>query len=218
MSDYVQTIDFSAKDSLPTGDPNKVIRGSDFDMEFAALASAVATKYDSTDIGVNVQGYDSYTAKYNDATANFSGALQKSGSNVLTAANLGVTVQGYDADTAKIDTQQSWTAQQVPKNGTLTYAAPISWDCATNGQVVSVTLNGSTSINGPTNVLENASYVLVVKQDATGSRTLTWASAYKFANGTDPVVSTAANAVDIFTFIGGAGNVLYCIGQARNLS
>jgi hypothetical protein len=37
-------------------------------------------------------------AKYADTTANFTGTLQNSGSNVLTAASIGSTVQAYDAD------------------------------------------------------------------------------------------------------------------------
>ena len=37
-------------------------------------------------------------AKYADTTANFTGTLQNSGSNVLTASSIGSTVQAYDAD------------------------------------------------------------------------------------------------------------------------
>ena len=37
-------------------------------------------------------------AKYADTTANFTGTLQNSGSNVLTASNIGSSVQAYDAD------------------------------------------------------------------------------------------------------------------------
>ena len=64
------------------------------------LASVVeyATVLVTSSIGVTVQGYDANTAKYNDATSNFTGTLQKSGSNVLTASNIGSTVQGYNAD------------------------------------------------------------------------------------------------------------------------
>lgn len=50
MSDYTQTIDFSAKDSLLSGDPNKLIKGVDFDTEFAGIAAAIATKFDTSDI------------------------------------------------------------------------------------------------------------------------------------------------------------------------
>jgi len=46
MSNYVKSTNFTAKDSLPSGDANKVIRGSEFDTEFDALATAVTTKAD----------------------------------------------------------------------------------------------------------------------------------------------------------------------------
>ena len=44
MSNYVKSTNFTAKDSLPTGDANKVIRGSEFDTEFNAIQVASATK------------------------------------------------------------------------------------------------------------------------------------------------------------------------------
>ena len=126
--------------------------------------------------------------------------------------------QDADANTALLDAGQTWTAQQVPMNGTLTDGATINWDADTNGQVVSVTLAGNRTLAAPTNVIENAFYLLRVTQDGTGSRTLTWNAAYKFPGGTDPVLSTTANAVDIFSFIGGAGNVLYCVGLVKALT
>lgn len=48
MSNYSQTTDFSAKDSLATGNASKVIKGSDVDTEFNAIATAIASKRDST--------------------------------------------------------------------------------------------------------------------------------------------------------------------------
>ncbi len=50
MSDYTPVTDFSAKDSLSTGDPEKVITGADWDGETAAIQTAIATKYDSGDL------------------------------------------------------------------------------------------------------------------------------------------------------------------------
>lgn len=44
MSDYTKTTNFTAKDTLPAGDTNKIIRGSEFDAEFDAIATASATK------------------------------------------------------------------------------------------------------------------------------------------------------------------------------
>ena len=46
MSNYTKSTNFTAKDSLPTGDTNKVVRGSEFDTEFNAIATAVGTKAD----------------------------------------------------------------------------------------------------------------------------------------------------------------------------
>jgi hypothetical protein len=50
LSDYSKTTNFTAKDALSTGDPNKLVKGADFDTEFDSIATAVATKYDSDDI------------------------------------------------------------------------------------------------------------------------------------------------------------------------
>ncbi len=55
MSDYTQVTDFSAKDGLSSGDPEKLILGSDVDGEFGAIATAIATKYDSADLASQAQ-------------------------------------------------------------------------------------------------------------------------------------------------------------------
>jgi len=46
MSNYTKTTNFTAKDSLPSGDSGKIIRGSEFDTEFTAISTASATKAD----------------------------------------------------------------------------------------------------------------------------------------------------------------------------
>lgn len=55
MSDYIQSTDFSSKDLLPRGHPNKIIKGSEFDSEFDAIATAIASKYDSSDLATEAQ-------------------------------------------------------------------------------------------------------------------------------------------------------------------
>ena len=47
MANYTKTTDFAAKDTLPGGDTNKVIRGSEFETEFDAIVTAIATKADT---------------------------------------------------------------------------------------------------------------------------------------------------------------------------
>jgi hypothetical protein len=47
MSNYTKTTNFTAKDSLPSGDTNKIVRGSEIDTEFTNIATAIATKADT---------------------------------------------------------------------------------------------------------------------------------------------------------------------------
>jgi hypothetical protein len=44
MSNYTPTTDFAAKDSLPSGDSGKIIRGTEFSTEFTNIATAVTSK------------------------------------------------------------------------------------------------------------------------------------------------------------------------------
>lgn len=46
MSNYVKSTSFALKDSLPSGDPLKIVRGTEIDDEFNNIATAVATKAD----------------------------------------------------------------------------------------------------------------------------------------------------------------------------
>lgn len=112
----------------------------------------------------------------------------------------------------------TWSGgQQVCSNGTLTDAATIAWDCDSNGQSVKVTLGGNRTMGAPSNVTEYAAYVLRVAQSAGGSNTLAWNAAYKFPDGDDPVITTTASAVDLFTFIGGGSGEMYCVGIAQDV-
>ena len=49
-------------------------------------------------IGTDVQAYDVDTAKYDAATANFTGTLQNGGSNVVVDSDIGSTVLAYDSN------------------------------------------------------------------------------------------------------------------------
>lgn len=47
MSNYTPSTDFASKDSLLSGDPDKIVKGTEFAAEFSAIQTAIATKYDS---------------------------------------------------------------------------------------------------------------------------------------------------------------------------
>lgn len=46
MADYSKATNFTAKDSLPTGNAGKIVKGTEIDTEFTAIASAIASKAD----------------------------------------------------------------------------------------------------------------------------------------------------------------------------
>lgn len=48
MSNYVKATNFATKDTLPTGDSNKIVKGTEIDNEFNAIAGAVSSKADLT--------------------------------------------------------------------------------------------------------------------------------------------------------------------------
>jgi len=48
MTDYTKSTNFGTKDSLPTGDAAKIVRGSEFDTEFNAIQTAVNSKANSS--------------------------------------------------------------------------------------------------------------------------------------------------------------------------
>jgi hypothetical protein len=46
MSNYVKATNFTAKDSLPTGNSGKIVKGAEIDTELTAIASAISSKAD----------------------------------------------------------------------------------------------------------------------------------------------------------------------------
>ena len=50
MSNYSQSTFFAPKDNLATGNPNKIVYGSDIDAELSAISTAIATKSESLDL------------------------------------------------------------------------------------------------------------------------------------------------------------------------
>lgn len=49
MTEYVKSTNFTSKDSLSSGNPLKIVKGTEFDTEFNNIATAVATKADIAD-------------------------------------------------------------------------------------------------------------------------------------------------------------------------
>ena len=47
MSNYIKATNFAAKDALPSGNAGKIVKGTEIDTEFNAIASAISSKADT---------------------------------------------------------------------------------------------------------------------------------------------------------------------------
>ena len=82
---------------------------------------------------------------------------------------------------------------------TLTDGSSITWDASTQ-DVAKVTLAGNRTLGAASNGTTGHFISLLIIQDGTGSRTLTWNAAYEFASDTAPTLTTTANLGDVFVF------------------
>jgi len=67
MSNYTKTTNFAVKDTLASGNPAKIIKGTEINSEFDNIATAVATKSDSAS--------PTFTGTLTAATATVTGTL-----------------------------------------------------------------------------------------------------------------------------------------------
>lgn len=74
----------------------------------------------------------------------------------------------------------------------------------TNGTVQIITLTGNATVTMPT-ATSGKSFILYLKQDGTGSRTVTW-STVKWPGGTAPTITSTASKQDIFSFFADGTN------------
>jgi len=83
----------------------------------------------------------------------------------------------------------------------------------TNGTVQIITLTGNATITMPT-ATSGKSFIMFLKQDGTGSRTVTW-STVKWAGGTAPTITSTASRQDIYSFFADGTN-WYGVVVAQN--
>lgn len=130
----------------------------------------------------------------------------------MIADALSVLVDLDDVSTTKYKPYVDSSIQTATDQATVTF----DLDSGANRKH-KVTLGGNRTL-ALSNVLVGQVFIIDLIQDGSGSRTVTWFSTIKWANGTEPTLSTGVGAVDSFGFIcTSAGNYQgYTIGQ--NLS
>ncbi len=126
--------------------------------------------------------------------------------NAATGGNPQISATGDDAniqlDIIGKGTKGIRVQDLVPKVFALTDAANIATNAAL-GNYATVTLAGNRTMDNPTNPTDGQIITYELKQDATGTRTITWSSTaggFSFGGGTAPTLSTAASKVDLIGF------------------
>jgi hypothetical protein len=120
------------------------------------------------------------------------------------------------SDYARLSRNNVYKKAQGSSITTLTDGATVSWNMNTSN-VYSLTLGGNRTIAAPTDVRPGYTYILLLKQDATGSRTVTWNAVFKWAGATAPTLTTTANGVDVLTFVADeSGNLHGSLGIAES--
>ena len=136
-----------------------------------------------------------------------SGVLPTAHSNAaFDAANSKVSTSNTNTFTANQTFAVANITNQLTVSGiayqniiTLTDGATITPNLA-QGQNFEVTLGGSRALASPTNITPGQSGYIIVKQDGTGSRTLSYGSSWRFPGNTAPTLTTTASAVDLIVY------------------
>jgi len=112
------------------------------------------------------------------------------------------------------------TAPAAGSDGTATWAGKVYNDIGsiidyrimyTNADAATITFDmsvscvhkvvlGASRILAVSNVIDGQSFCIMLKQDASGSRTVTWWSGILWMDGTTPTLTTTGAKTDIFTF------------------
>ena len=181
MADYTKSTNFATKDNLTSGNPAKIVKGTEIDTEFNNIATAIATKQD----------YDSDLAAFAAKTAPTGDVVGTTDTQGLTNKTLtNPTVTNY--------------VESVVAIGTVTSSHTL---VLTSGTVQTATLTASTActFTMPT-ATAGKSFILLLKQAAsTGNGTATF-TGVKYSSAGTPTMTATAGKMDIFSFVSDGTN------------
>jgi len=202
-------------DTATTSTVNLII-DNDKEIRFRE-ATANGTNYVSLSAPTSLSADLSLTLPSADGTSGQ--FLSTNGSGVLSFASGGVTGVSTSATGTVLTLSDSnilFGKGGYFAEATLTDGATVTWNASTQ-QVCKLTLGGNRTISAPTNGATGQFISIAVIQDATGSRTLTWNSAYEFTGDTAPTLTTTVSKADVFVFRYN-GTVWHEMGRNLNLS
>lgn len=191
MSNYTKSTNFATKDTLPTGNASKIVKGTELDTEFNAIASAISSKADTNSPALTgaptaptpssgsnttqlattayVKGeVDTSAALKADKTTTITGTGALTGGGDLSAnrtidiASSGVTAATYGSAT-KIPVIAVNAKGQITSAGEATIV-PFAW----NVSYVNTTINEGSSYTLPANCIQVNGYITTLFGGNTG--------------------------------------------------
>jgi len=176
----------------------------------AATASAARTALGLA-IGTNVQAWDTDLDTWATKTAPSGTVVGTTDTQTLTNKTIAYASNTL-TDVAGVTATQTLTNKTLTNPTVTNYVeTPFTANSSTaislnltNGTVQIITLTGNATITMPT-ATAGKSFVLLLKQDATGSRTVTW-STVKWPAATAPTITSTASKQDIFSFFADGTN------------
>ena len=93
MSNYTKTVNFATKDNLNSGNPLKIVKGTEIDTEFNNIATAVATKTDNSAAAITGGAIDGAAIGGTTPAAGAFTTLAASGTTTLAGALVGSATQ-----------------------------------------------------------------------------------------------------------------------------
>lgn len=128
----------------------------------------------------------------------------------ISQANVGGLAAGNTVFTHRSATYQKAQAGRV--ESVTVGAANVQLNFA-NANIFNLTLGINTHLNLPSNPTVGQGGSIIVTQDGTGSRTLSYAGAWEFPSGTAPTLSTTANAQDRIDYLVVAANAIHAVAS-----
>ena len=110
----------------------------------------------------------------------------------------------------------SFTSAALNPEATLTDGSTPSWNALTQ-PVAKITIAGNRTIGAASGGVAGQFISLLIIQDGTGSRTMTWNAAYEFKDDTAPTLTTTASKGDLFVFRYNGSKWLE-VGRNQNLT
>ena len=110
----------------------------------------------------------------------------------------------------------SFTSAALNPEATLSDGATPAWNALTE-PVAKITIAGNRTIGAASSGVTGQFISLLIIQDGTGSRTMTWNAAYEFKDDTAPTLTTTASKGDLFVFRYNGSKWLE-VGRNQNLT